>query len=101
MHALVDGEPVRARAILVANNRYALDLFTLGARERLDAGELQLRSADGVLPTSWDERVSERFRIEVPGGRVHAAIDGEPVPLDSPLNLEAMPLALRVLVPSR
>jgi diacylglycerol kinase family enzyme len=61
---------------------------------------LQLRTADGLLPTSWEERVEPRFRIEVPGGHVRAAIDGEPVVLDSPLELESVPQALRVLVPS-
>lgn len=100
LHVQVNGEPMRARAILIGNNRYELDLLTLGARARLDESVLQLRTADGLLPTSWQERVEPRFRIEVPGGRVRAAIDGEPVVLDSPLELESEPQALRVLVPS-
>src|ERR671938_417403 len=56
LRARVNGEPVLARVLLVGNNRYELDLFTLGARERLDAGELSLCTADGVLPHSWEER---------------------------------------------
>ena len=87
--------------LLIGNNRYAVDLFTLGERERLDEGVLQLWAAAGWLPTAWEEQVGARFRIEVPGGRVRAAIDGEPVELDSHLELESMPQALRVLVPAR
>jgi diacylglycerol kinase family enzyme len=101
LHARVNGENVRARVLLIGNNRYDVDLFTLGTRERLDEGVLQLWSAAGWLPTAWDEHVSASFRIEVPGGRVQAAIDGEPVELESPLQLESMPQALRVLVPER
>jgi diacylglycerol kinase family enzyme len=61
----------------------------------------QGRAAAGWLPTAWEEQVAARFRIEVPSGRVRAAIDGEPVVLDSPLELESVPQALRVLVPAR
>jgi diacylglycerol kinase family enzyme len=100
LHARVNGEDVRARVLLIGNNRYDVDLFTLGARERLDEGVLQLWAAAGWLPTAWEEQVSASFRIEVPGGRVRAAIDGEPVELDSPLELESAPRALRVLVPA-
>jgi diacylglycerol kinase family enzyme len=99
LHARVNGEELRARVILVGNNRYELDLFTLGARARLDEGVLELRAAAGWLPTTWQEQVGERFRIELPHGRVPAAIDGEPVTLDSPLELESLPQTLRVLLP--
>jgi diacylglycerol kinase family enzyme len=101
LHARTNGENVRARVLLIGNNRYDVDLFTLGRRERLDEGVLQLWAAAGWLPTAWEEQVAERFRIEVPGGRVHAAIDGEPAVLDSPLELESVAQALRVLVPER
>ena len=101
LHARVNGKDVRARVLLIGNNRYDVDLFTLGARERLDEGVLQLWAAGGWLPTAWEEQVDARFRIEVPRGRVRAAIDGEPVEFDSPLELESVPQALRVLVPAR
>jgi diacylglycerol kinase family enzyme len=101
LHARVNGEEVRARVLLIGNNRYDVDLFTLGVRERLDEGVLQLWAAAGWLPTSWEEQVGASFRMEVPGGSVRAAIDGEPVELDSPLELESVPQALRVLVPAR
>jgi diacylglycerol kinase family enzyme len=101
LHARVNGEEVRARVLLIGNNRYDVDLFTLGMREQLDEGVLQLWAAAGWLPTAWEEHVSASFRIEVPGRRTRAAIDGEPVELDSPLELESLPKALRVLVPER
>jgi diacylglycerol kinase family enzyme len=95
----VNGEPLEARVILVGNNCYDLDLFTLGERKRLDEGELHLWAAAGWLPNAWVEQVAARFTIELAAGRVRAAIDGEPVQLDSPLVLESLPRALRVLLP--
>src|SRR5205823_7715158 len=40
--ATLDGDPVLARIVLVANNAYQLDLFSIGERERLDEGQLHL-----------------------------------------------------------
>src|SRR5664279_87603 len=87
LHARVNGEEVGARVLLIGNNRYEVDLLTLGERERLDRGELQLWAADGWLPSAWEERVAASFTIELPSGRVQAAIDGEPVTLEPPLEL--------------
>jgi diacylglycerol kinase family enzyme len=100
IHARVNGEELVARVILVGNNRYDVSLFTLGERERIDGGALQLWAAGGVLPRSWEERTGPSFRIDVPGGPVRAAIDGEPVVLEPPLELESLHRALRVLVPA-
>ena len=97
--AKVDGEPVRARVLLVANNAYELSLFSIGERERLDEGRLYVYAATGVLPRTWDERSGERFELDVPGGKVPAAIDGEPVELETPLELAVEPGALRVQLP--
>jgi len=94
----IDGQAVAARVVLVANNGYELSLFDLGARERLDEGELHLYSADGLLPTAWAERVGESFRIEGPR-RLRVALDGEPDELETPLDCRVEPQALRVLVP--
>jgi diacylglycerol kinase family enzyme len=99
LRARVNGEPVLARVLLVGNNRYELDLFTLGARERLDTGQLCLWTADGLLPHRWDEREAERFVVELGLPRVRAALDGEPVVLEPPLELDSIPRALRVLLP--
>jgi diacylglycerol kinase family enzyme len=101
LHATVDGEPVRARVIFVGNNPYELSLFTVGARERLDTGELSLWTAAGWLPTSWEQRTGPRFCIETRRARVPAAIDGEPVVLDTPVEVEIRPRALRLLLPAQ
>ena len=97
--ATVDGEPMRARVLLAANNAYEVSLFSIGERERLDEGRLHLYSAKGLLPGEWEERSGESFRIEAPTGRLQAAVDGEPVELETPLELSIEPGALRVLLP--
>jgi diacylglycerol kinase family enzyme len=97
--AQVDGEPVGARVLLVANNAYELSLFSIGERERLDGGRLHLYAASGALPRAWEERSGERFELDAPGGTVRAAIDGEPVELETPFELAIEPGALRVLLP--
>jgi diacylglycerol kinase family enzyme len=101
LHATVNGEPVRARVIFVGNNCYELSLFTVGERERLDAGELFLWTAAGVLPSAWEQRTGRAFTIDTRGARVRAAVDGEPVVLESPVELESLPGALRLLLPPR
>jgi len=96
----IDGQRTAARVVLVANNAYALDLFSPGERETLDEGRLHLYEADGLLPGHWRERQGERFVVDGGGGSLRAAIDGDPVQLDSPLQLRVEPRALRVLVPA-
>lgn len=97
---VVDGERVKARIVLVANNAYELDLFNVGERARLDEGKLHAYLADGWLPRDWEERVAESFGIERAAvGRLRAAIDGEPSEHDSPVELRIDPRALRVLMP--
>jgi hypothetical protein len=44
------------------------------------------------------ERTATAFRIEASRSRVHAAIDGEPVLLESPLEFEIKPGGLRLLL---
>jgi diacylglycerol kinase family enzyme len=97
--ATIDGQPVRARIVLVASNAYELSLFSIGERKRLDEGRLYLYAAKGWLPGSWDERSGERFTIDAPAGKLEAAVDGEPEELETPLELSIEPGALRVLVP--
>jgi len=99
--ATVDGEPVRARVLLVANNAYELSLFSIGVRERLDEGRVYLYRARGVLPRTWEEEPGTRFTVDSPTKRVQAAVDGEPVELETPLELAVEPAALRVLLPRR
>lgn len=95
----VDGEPMRVRVLLVSNNAYKLELLSIGERERLDEGLLYLHAGSGILRASWTERRGERFRVDARAGRLPAAIDGEPARLETPLDFEIAPLALRVLVP--
>jgi diacylglycerol kinase family enzyme len=95
----VDGKPVDAQVVLVANNRYALEVFSVGERERLDEGRLYLELATGWHPGTWDERSAERFSIDAAGDEIDAAIDGEPATLRTPLEFSIEPRALRVLVP--
>jgi diacylglycerol kinase family enzyme len=97
----IDGEPVSARVLLVANNDYTLDLFSLGERERLDEGRLHLYVAAGVLPRNWEERTAERFLVDARAGWVRAAVDGEAERVETPLEFTIEPRALRVLVPQR
>jgi diacylglycerol kinase family enzyme len=91
---------VASRVVLVANNAYALDVFNIGARDRLDEGLLHLYVPDGLVPDEWHDRSGERFTIDVGHARVRAAIDGEPTVLETPLEFTIEPGALRVLVPS-
>jgi diacylglycerol kinase family enzyme len=100
LRARVDGRSLAARILLVANNRYDLSLFTVGARTRLDEGVLHLYAASGWLPHAWVEREAARFEVDLTGDRVAAALDGEPVELEPPLRFEVLPRALRVLIPT-
>jgi diacylglycerol kinase family enzyme len=98
LRVAIDGETVSARVILVANNAYELRLFDLGARASLDEGRLYLYTAEGLLPTAWEEREAERFAFGGSGG-IRGAIDGEPVLLGRPFDCTVEPRALRVRVP--
>jgi diacylglycerol kinase family enzyme len=95
----IDGTPIAARVVLVANNAYALDVLNLGARERLDEGLLHLYVPEGLLPSQWHDRSGDSFTIDVSRHRTRAAIDGEPVTLETPLEFRIEPAALRVLAP--
>jgi len=97
--ARIDGAPIRARVLLIANNAYELSLFSIGERTRLDERRLHLYAAKGLLPRAWDERSGERFQLDAPERRLAAAIDGEPAELETPLELAIEPGALRALLP--
>jgi diacylglycerol kinase family enzyme len=95
----VDGKPVDARVAFVGNNDYKIELFSLGERERFDEGCLHLYLASGWRPSTWDERKAQRLTIGARRNHIKAAIDGEPVALEPPLEFSIEPSALRVLVP--
>jgi diacylglycerol kinase family enzyme len=107
-----------ALVVLVANNDYRIEgLADLGERARLDEGLLHAyvieavsrrallallaRAAVGNVAEAEGlvEWAAERFSVESSRARIHAAIDGEPVVLETPFEFEVKPGALRVLVP--
>jgi diacylglycerol kinase family enzyme len=113
-----DREHHSALMLLVANNAYEMkSLSELGERERLDEGRLHAyvieavsrRALLGLLGRAmlgsldeaegWEEWAARSFRLDSSHERLHAAIDGEAVILQAPLELELRPRALRVLVP--
>jgi diacylglycerol kinase family enzyme len=97
----IDGQSIEARVVLVSNNAYTLDLFSIGERERLDAGRLHLYIPVGPLRRGWVEREAEAFEIGASAGRLEAAVDGEPEVLETPIEFTIEPRALRVLLPRR
>jgi diacylglycerol kinase family enzyme len=95
----VDGEPVSAPVVLIANNHYELTPMSVGERERLDDGLLHLYAPNGFLRSTWHERTADRFEIDARRHRLEAAVDGEPAVFETPIEFRIEPLALRVLVP--
>jgi diacylglycerol kinase family enzyme len=108
-----------ALVVLVANNDYRLTTMAdLSTRSRLDEGLLHayvIEAADRrvllallgktVLGRAGEaegmvEWTSAGFRVEFGRPRVHAAIDGEPVVLEPPLEFAIRPRSLRVLLPA-
>jgi diacylglycerol kinase family enzyme len=96
---VIDGKPVDAQVAVVANNEYALELFSLGEREQLDEGRLHLYLAPGWRVSEWDERACASLTVDAARHRIRAAVDGEPAAFETPLEFSIRPLALRVLVP--
>jgi diacylglycerol kinase family enzyme len=112
-------EGYSALVVLVENNAYRLEsLGELGERESLDEGllyayvveavsrrdllALLARAAFGAVNRGEGlvERSAKALRIEGSRPTLHAAIDGEPVVLEAPLEFEIRPRALRVLLPA-
>jgi diacylglycerol kinase family enzyme len=100
LRVTVDGEPVTARILLVANNAYRLAALTPGERDRLDEGTLHLYASSGPFRGGgWEERCAERFVVDAERHRLRAAVDGEPALFETPVEFRMEPRALRVLVP--
>lgn len=103
--------------VFVGNNEYAMDLFNIGMRDRLDKGELSiyithatsrlklialaLRAAVGRLRNDKDflEFRSDEVRIQTARKRVRVAFDGEVEVMEGPLQYRVRSRALRVIVP--
>ncbi|MEX2211129.1 MAG: hypothetical protein WD689_05130 [Gaiellaceae bacterium] len=94
----VDGEERAVHLLLVGNNEYRPG----GRRERLDGGTLSAYSIEraGRLRLRTETRAGTRFVVRARSARVRAAIDGEPVELESPLEFELLRRALRVRLPA-
>jgi hypothetical protein len=95
----IGGQRITARVLLVSNNGYALDFFSLGERDRLDGGWLHLYIPKGILRRAWIERAAETFEIGATAVKLDAAFDGEPEVLDTPIEFTIEPRALCVLLP--
>ena len=103
--------------VFVGNNEYAMDLFSIGARNRLDRGELSiyitqgtsrlklialaLRAVVGRLRNDKDFLAlrSDEVEIHTARKRVRVAFDGEIEVMEAPLHYRVRSRALRVIVP--
>jgi diacylglycerol kinase family enzyme len=111
-------QPYRTPCLFIGNNQYSTQLFELGRRQRLDAGELwlyiakqrrplaflllALRAAMGRLDGAEDLETLQVGTAEIRtyASRLPVALDGEVETLRPPLRYRARPGALRVLTPS-
>jgi diacylglycerol kinase family enzyme len=103
--------------VFVGNNRYDIDFFKLGSRQSLDRGELWLyvlrdsgrfglanlatRALLGRLRQSRDFEALGLTSVTVEDRRaiLRIAIDGELVPLRTPIRYRIRPGDLRVMTP--
>jgi diacylglycerol kinase family enzyme len=95
----LNGEAIRAHVVLVSNNAYSVEVLSIGERERLDEGMLHFYAPRGLFRSSWKEQSGVRFTVDSAVDRRHAAVDGEPEVLETPIEFEIDPGALRVLLP--
>lgn len=97
-------EHVLALVALVASNDYRMtSVADISERSRLDEGRLHayvIRAVTRRKLEGWEEWAATHFRIDSSRARLHAAVDGDPVVLEPPLELEIRPRALRVLLPA-
>jgi diacylglycerol kinase family enzyme len=111
--------PVRTPLLFVGNNRYQVNLFGLGKRERLDEGELCLyairansrlglfwagiRGVFGRLDQQRDFITAYVPEAEISSDRpsLSVSVDGETERTETPLRYRIRPKALRLIVPER
>jgi diacylglycerol kinase family enzyme len=109
--------PVRTPLLFVGNNRYQVNLFALGRRERLDQGELCLyairassrahlfwagiRGVFGRLDQQRDFVTAYGEGVEISADRrlLNVSADGETYALETPLRYRIRPQALQLIVP--
>jgi diacylglycerol kinase family enzyme len=108
----------RTPFVFIGNNEYTLDGFNVGARDRLDSGQLclymarstgrlgllrfALRALCGSLKSEqdFDGFCTREVLIESKRSRVHVATDGEVTVMRTPLHYRIRPGVLRVMVPA-
>jgi diacylglycerol kinase family enzyme len=112
-------ERARTAFLFVGNNEYQVDGLSLGARERLDGGQLfayfaprvHARELPKLFALALAGRARERQALEsiaatelyadTPGRRrLRVAVDGEVMVMRLPLHVQARPASLRVIVPA-
>jgi diacylglycerol kinase family enzyme len=110
--------PVRTPLLFVGNNRYQVNLFSLGQREALDRGELSvyairahsrahlfwagIRGIFGKLDQQRDFVTAYVPALEVSSDRDQLVVsaDGETVRMETPLKYRIRPGALKLIVPA-
>ena len=111
--------PIRTPLLFVGNNRYQVNLFGLGRRERLDEAELCLyairarsrlhlfwagiRGIFGRLDQQRDFITAYVSEAEISSSRAVLTLsaDGETQQMETPLRYRIRPKALRLIVPER
>jgi diacylglycerol kinase family enzyme len=111
--------PIRTPLLFIGNNRYQVNLFGLGRRERLDEGELCLyairaksrlhlfwagiRGIFGKLDQQRDFITAYVTEAEIGADRptLTLSVDGETERMETPLRYRIRPKALRLIVPER
>jgi diacylglycerol kinase family enzyme len=107
----------RTTFVFIGNNEYAMEGFSIGKRERLDAGRLSvyvshrrgrgalvilaLRALFGRLSQAKDFHAltAQSIVVETRRPRHHVSTDGEVTVMQTPLQYRVNPRALRVFVP--
>jgi len=111
--------PIRTPFLFIGNNRYQVNLFGLGKRERLDEGELCLyairaksrlhlfwagiRGIFGKLDQQRDFITAYVSEAEISADRptLSLSADGETARMETPLRYRIRPKALKLIVPER
>jgi len=109
---------IRTSFVFVGNNRYQIDLFSLGSRVQLDAGNVCLYTSTtqtrfGVVRLAWralwgqleqardfHHNCLQEFVIESRRPKLSVAVDGEVRRIESPLVYRSRPKSLTVIVPT-
>jgi diacylglycerol kinase family enzyme len=115
----VEGKKVHVRTplVFIGNNEYDMQLFNLGARKSLEGGKLYLyylkcETRACLVKLAFHALINRLHQadefifhplnelwIESRKKRVHVALDGEVLTLESPLHYKIKPRCLKVIVP--